>query len=47
LREKGVKYPRCVDGGRKCPPEDCGGVPGYYDFIDAILNPSHEEHDRL
>lgn len=22
--------PVCVDGQQACPPEDCGGVPGYY-----------------
>ena len=22
--EAGVKYPRCLDGERACPPEDCG-----------------------
>ena len=31
-REKGVKYPRCIDGKRACPPEDCGSYPGYEDI---------------
>ena len=29
IKEEGTKYPVCVDGQSKCPPEDCGGVYGY------------------
>ena len=47
IKEKGVKYPRCIDGGRKCPPEDCGGIPGYFEFLEDVLNPSHEENARM
>ena len=47
IREKGSKYPRCVEGERRCPPEDCGGVPGYFDFLEAVLNPMHDEHHRM
>jgi len=47
IKEKGVKYPRCIDGGRKCPPEDCGGTHGYFEFLEAVLNPSHEENVRM
>ncbi len=47
IREKGTKYPRCVDGESKCPPEDCGGVYGYFDFLKAVLDPTHEEHERM
>ncbi len=39
-------YPVCVGGARACPPEDCGGVGGYANFLDAISDPDHEEHDE-
>ena len=41
-----VQYPRCLGGARACPPEDCGGVHGYANFLDAISDPEHEEHDE-
>ena len=47
LRRKGIKYPICVGGERKCPPEDCGGVPGYFDFLEAVLDPTHEQHEEM
>jgi hypothetical protein len=45
-REPGVRYPHCIGGVRACPPEDCGGVGGYEDFLAAIRDPNHEEHDE-
>ena len=45
--EKGVKYPVCIDGARSCPPEDCGGPPGYEDFLEAIRNRKHPEHKHM
>jgi len=47
LREKEVKYPVCVGGARACPPEDCGGVPGYYRMLDIISNSNHEEYEEM
>jgi len=44
--EPGVRYPRCVAGKRACPPEDVGGVWGYEEFLKAIRNPRHPEHDE-
>lgn len=32
-----------LDGARACPPEDVGGVPGYLDFLQIILQPDTEE----
>jgi hypothetical protein len=45
--DDGVKYPRCVSGARRCPPEDCGGVHGYAEFLSAIANPRHPEHESM
>ena len=43
-REKGRSYPRCISGKRACPPEDCGGVGGYYDLLEVMGDPSHPEY---
>lgn len=41
------QYPMCIKGKRACPPEDCGGIWGYSDFLDAIGNPEHPEHQSM
>jgi hypothetical protein len=45
--EPGVPYPRCVQGARNGPPEDCGGIWGYENFAAAMTNPKHPEHRDL
>lgn len=42
-----TKYPICLDGARACPPEDCGGVPGYEDMLEVLGDPDHEEHESM
>jgi hypothetical protein len=39
--QPGISYPRYIAGERNGPPEDCGGIPGFYDLLDAIADPSH------
>ena len=45
--ELGVIYPRCIDGERACPPEDVGGASGYEEYLEAIMDPDHEEHENF
>jgi len=42
-----VFYPVCLDGERASPPEDCGGVSGYAELLDALRYPEHTEHEHL
>ncbi len=40
------ELPLCIKGARACPPEDVGGIWGYYDFLEARRNPDHPAHDH-
>jgi hypothetical protein len=45
--EPGQKYPLCLQGKRACPPEDVGGSWGYADYLQALADPRHSEHNEL
>jgi hypothetical protein len=42
-----AKSVTCLAGARAGPPEDCGGVPGYYNLLEAIAHPEHRDHHEL
>lgn len=42
-----MSYPRFLDGAGACPPEDIGGIPGFYEFLEAMGDPNHPDHEML
>jgi Plasmid pRiA4b ORF-3-like protein len=34
-------------GGRAAPPDDCGGLYGYYSLLEIIADPAHPEHAEM
>lgn len=47
LLDEKLLYPRCIDGGLCGPPEDCGGIPGFYDFKEIMANRKHPEYQEM
>ena len=45
--EPGRAYPACLAGERHGPPEDCGGIPGFYNLLEAIRDPENKQHEEL
>jgi hypothetical protein len=43
----GEKYPKCIAGKMACPPEDCGGIHGYYNLLKVLSDPDNEEYDEM
>jgi Plasmid pRiA4b ORF-3-like protein len=46
LIDPDTSYPRCMAGGRACPPEDCGGTPGYARLLQILQAPGTVEYDE-
>lgn len=40
-----VRYPQFLGGERRCPPEDCGGPHGYYEFLKSISSKRRQTRD--
>jgi Plasmid pRiA4b ORF-3-like protein len=42
-----IAYALCIGGENACPPEDVGGAPGYDEFLEALADPNHSEHEHF
>ncbi|MGP8320431.1 MAG: IS1096 element passenger TnpR family protein [Methanosarcinaceae archaeon] len=40
-------YPVCIKGKRACPPEDCGGIYGYYRILDVFEDPDDSDYEDI
>jgi hypothetical protein len=47
LQAKASNSIRCTAGENACPPEDVGGALRYAEFLAAIADPTHEEHESF
>ncbi|MFK5599789.1 plasmid pRiA4b ORF-3 family protein [Methylobacterium sp. HMF5984] len=47
LADPAVAYPRFLDGARRAPPEDVGGMMGFEEFLEAVTKPRHRERKRM
>jgi Plasmid pRiA4b ORF-3-like protein len=47
LGEPGTGYPRYIAGEGNAPPEDCGGIPGFYGMLAIAADPGNPEHDKI
>jgi hypothetical protein len=45
LDDYDLPYPTLLMAKGNCPPEDCGGVDGYFKFLEAWKNKYHDEHE--
>lgn len=43
---KTASSPDCLDGKGKCPPEDCGGIGGYYALKEILADKKHPEYEE-
>lgn len=46
-RDSSTNYPICINGQLNCPPEDCGGVGGFYQLLDTIEDKKHSEREEM
>jgi len=44
--DENIRYPKCTGGRRAAPPENSGGIRGYYALLEAFKDPVSEMHEE-
>lgn len=47
VNDESIVSPVCLEGEGDAPPEDCGGEPGFREFLAIMSDPTHPEHDSM
>ena len=47
LNDGPKRFAVCLGGANACPPEDVGGPYGYVEYVKAITNENHPEHEDM
>jgi hypothetical protein len=42
-----ISYPRCIQGERACPIENCGGIWEYQKLLKILAKPEHKEYEDM
>jgi hypothetical protein len=42
-----LAYPRYIAGAHAAPPEECGGIPGFYAQLEILDDPKHPDHEDV
>lgn len=45
--DPGSKYPQCIKGVNACPPDDCGGIWGYYRLLETLSDPKNRDYEDM
>lgn len=45
--DESIKTPICITGKMACPPEDCGGIYGYYGLLDTLSDPESPDYESM
>lgn len=46
-RDSKIKYPTCIAGKLCCPPEDCGGMYGFYELLEIAGDKKHPDREEM
>lgn len=45
--DSATMYPVCIGGELACPPEDCGGIPGFYKMLRIVRDKRHPKRQEM